>query len=210
MTPLLAQSRRGERAFERLYRRHVGDVYRYALVLLRDPDAAEEVTLTTFLIAYRLYRSGERPRNAHAWLLGMAHAICRQRVRAEFRAEDLDDDEAARAIADELGPSAVQLRRALREQQLEGTITCHEAERAISRQVDGRLPRSERGALRAHLRKCYECAGFARSPRAQRSAWRTLASVALPASLQSFFGPGGVLARAASSAGSTMPKTIES
>ena len=37
MTPLLAQRPRSDRAFERMYRRHVGDVYRYALAVMRNP-----------------------------------------------------------------------------------------------------------------------------------------------------------------------------
>jgi hypothetical protein len=81
-------------------------------------------------------------------------------------------------------------RRALREQ-LEGSLTCGEAEFAISRQLDGRLPRGERGQLRAHLRECSECAGFARRQRAQRGALKTLALVPVPSSLMSLFGGGG-------------------
>src|SRR5712691_5705334 len=81
-------------------------------------------------------------------------------------------------------------RRALREQ-LEGSLTCRDAEFALSKQLDGRLPRAERGALRAHLRSCEECASFARSQRAQRSALRGLAAVPVPSSLASFFGGGG-------------------
>jgi RNA polymerase sigma-70 factor, ECF subfamily len=245
MTPRLAHARRGERAFERLYRRHVGDVYRYALVLLRDPRAAEEVTRTTFLNAYRTHRRGERPPNTHAWLLALAHAICRQRFRAAFPEAAPDDGAARRAVPEEEGPSAAQIRRALarlpfdlraalamRElegrpyseiaevlalpageveavvfrarralrEQLEGTLTCHQAERAVSRQVDGMLPRSDRGLLRAHLRECDECARFARSQRAQRSAWKALAAIPLPASLQSFFGSDGVMGAAVGSA----------
>src|SRR2546421_7583124 len=80
-------------------------------------------------------------------------------------------------------------RRALREQ-LEGSLTCGDAEFAISRQLDGRLPRPERGQLRAHLRECSECAGFARRQRAQRGALKTLALVPVPGSLSSFFGGG--------------------
>jgi hypothetical protein len=80
-------------------------------------------------------------------------------------------------------------RRALREQ-LEGSLTCGEAEFAISRQLDGRLPRGERGQLRAHLRECSECAGFARRQRAQRGALKTLALVPVPGSLMSLFGGG--------------------
>src|SRR5204862_2881354 len=84
-------------------------------------------------------------------------------------------------------------RRALREQLEEG-ITCHDAELAISRQLDGRLPRKERGALRAHLRECEECAHFARSQRAHRGAIKSLAAIPLPTSLGSLFGgsSGGV------------------
>jgi hypothetical protein len=95
----------------------------------------------------------------------------------------------------ELSPSAVETlifraRRALREQ-LETSLTCGEAELAISRQLDGRLNRKEKGALRAHLRQCSECASFARRQRAQRTALRSLGAVPLPASLTSFFGGGG-------------------
>src|SRR5215210_8312168 len=73
-------------------------------------------------------------------------------------------------------------RRALREQLEEG-ITCHEAELAISKQLDGRLSRQDKGALRAHLRECKECAAFARSQRAQRGALKSLAAIPLPPSL---------------------------
>jgi RNA polymerase sigma-70 factor (ECF subfamily) len=244
MTPLLAQARRGERAFERLYRRHVGDVYRYTLVLLRNPEDAEDVTQTTFLNAYRAFGRGERPRNARAWLIAIAHNVCRQRFRTASRRPlevDLDDDAAARAVPDETAPTAAEIRRALDQlafnqraalvmrelegrsyaeiaevlslsvgavetlvfrarralrEQLEGNLSCHEAERAISRQIDGVLSRPERGALRAHLRECQECARFARSQRAQRSAWKTLGMVPLPASLESFFAPAGVVSGA--------------
>jgi RNA polymerase sigma-70 factor, ECF subfamily len=244
MTPRLGHARRGRRAFERLYRRHVGDVYRYALVLLRDPRAAEEVTQTTFLNAYRAHKRGERAPNTHAWLLGLAHAICRQRFRAAFPEAAPDDDAALRAVPDEEGPSAAQIRRAIERlpfdlraalamrelegrpyseiaevlalpageveavvfrarrvlrEQLEGTLTCHQAEHAVSRHVDGMLPRSERRLLRAHLRECDECTRFARSQRAQRAAWKALAAIPLPASLQSFFGPDGVMAAAVGS-----------
>jgi RNA polymerase sigma-70 factor (ECF subfamily) len=81
-------------------------------------------------------------------------------------------------------------RRALREQ-LEGSLTCAEAEGAIFRQLDQRLPRSEKGFLRAHLRECAECSSLARRERARRAALRGLAAIPLPHSLASFFGGGG-------------------
>jgi RNA polymerase sigma factor (sigma-70 family) len=74
-------------------------------------------------------------------------------------------------------------RRSLREQ-LEERLSCNDAEQAISRQLDGALPRSERGPLRAHLRACPDCASLARRLRAQRSAVRSLALLPLPASLR--------------------------
>jgi len=81
-------------------------------------------------------------------------------------------------------------RRALREQ-LEGSLTCEEAEEAISRQLDGRLSRAERSGLRAHLRECGECERLARRQRAQRNGWKALAVAPLPPSLGSLFGGGG-------------------
>jgi hypothetical protein len=94
----------------------------------------------------------------------------------------------------ELSTSAVETlifraRRALREQ-LEGSLTCGEAEFAISRQLDGRLSRDEKGHLRAHLRECPECARFARRQRAQRSAFKSLGLIPVPTSLGSLFGGG--------------------
>jgi RNA polymerase sigma-70 factor (ECF subfamily) len=91
-------------------------------------------------------------------------------------------------------------RRSLREQ-LEGKLTCRDAELAISRQLDGRLPRAERGSLRAHLRECKECATHARRLRAQRTAIKALGLAPLPASLGSFFGGGAAAGGAAAAVG---------
>ncbi|HVM17883.1 MAG TPA: sigma-70 family RNA polymerase sigma factor [Gaiellaceae bacterium] len=76
---------RPERTFERLYRRHVADVYRFSLSILRDPADAEDVTQTTFLNALRALRRGERPRDARHWLLAIAHNACRQHFRDAAR-----------------------------------------------------------------------------------------------------------------------------
>jgi RNA polymerase sigma-70 factor, ECF subfamily len=83
----------------------------------------------------------------------------------------------------------VRARRALREQ-LEGGLTCREAELTISRLSHRRLSSSERGALRSHLRECKDCAVVERRQRAQRAALASLAAVPLPASLATFFGAG--------------------
>lgn len=230
-----------DRSFERLYRRHVDDVYRYALAVLANRSDAEDVTQTTFLNAYRSYRSGTLPAKPLNWLISIAHNVCRQRFRSAarrppevaldarlaaedhgegFRAEDIRRALAAltfaqrsalalrelegrsyREIAEalQLSEGAVETlifraRKAFREQ-LEGTLTCSEAERAISRDLDGALERSERGALRSHLRECEECAVLARRFRAQRSAFKRFVGVPLPQSLASFSaGSSGVAA----------------
>jgi RNA polymerase sigma-70 factor, ECF subfamily len=238
MAQLLAERRRVDRGFERLYRRHVANVYHYALAVLRNPADAEDVTQTTFLNALRAYERGERPKAEQNWLIAIAHNVCRQRFRQSQRRPrevSLEEDVADR-IADDEAPSAEDIRRALGQlafnqraalvmrelegrsyadiaeilgvsggavetllfrarralrEQLEGSLTCHQAELAISKQLDGRLARSERGALRAHLRACPDCATVARRQRAQRSAFKALGAVPLPTSLASLFGGGG-------------------
>jgi RNA polymerase sigma factor (sigma-70 family) len=237
MTPVLARRLSSDRAFERLYQKYAGDVYRYALVVLRNEADAEDVTQTTFMNAYRAMERGERPRQPQNWLITIAHNVCRQRFRQSQRRpnEVVYEEELAEAVVDDDAISAEDIRRALghlafnqrsalvmRElegrsyqeiaeildvsvsavetlifrarralrEQLEEGITCHEAELAISKQLDKRLSRREKGVLRAHLRECDDCAGFARSQRAQRGALKALAAIPLPQSLAGLFGGG--------------------
>ena len=84
---LLSSRRRRarDRTFERLYRRHVKDVYRYAFAVLQNRADAEDVTQTTFLNAYRAFERGERPDKPHNWLIAIAHNVCRQRFRQSQR-----------------------------------------------------------------------------------------------------------------------------
>src|SRR6188472_3723568 len=114
MAPLLAQ--RQDRAFERLYRRHVGDVYRYALAVLRNQPDAEDVTQTTFMNAYRAFQRGERPEKPQNWLIAIAHNVCRQRFRQSARRPtevSFDDDAASALVEDDGVPTADDIRRAL-------------------------------------------------------------------------------------------------
>jgi RNA polymerase sigma factor (sigma-70 family) len=235
----VGRSTSADRAFERLYKRHVQDVYRYSLAVLANDADAEDVVQTTFLNAYRSYESGTRPKEVGNWLIAIAHNVCRQRFRTAARrphevaldpdltpvADNEDEQRYHRediqralsaltfpqrsalamrelegrsykeiAAALEISESAVETlifraRRAFREQ-LEGTITCSEAERALSRRLDGELPRGERGALRAHLRECQECSTIARRFRAQGSVFKGLVVLPLPSSLATFSGGG--------------------
>src|SRR5437879_4161642 len=114
MTPLLAQRPR-DRGFERIYRRHVGDVYRYALAVMRNQPDAEDVTQTTFLNAYRAFARGERPEKAQNWLIAIAHNVCRQRFRQAARRphEVSFEDDIADTVADDDAPTGDDIRRAL-------------------------------------------------------------------------------------------------
>jgi RNA polymerase sigma factor (sigma-70 family) len=221
-----------------MYRRHVGDVYHYALAVLHNETDAEDVTQTTFMNAYRALGVGERPEKPKNWLIAIAHNVCRQRFRSAARrpkevplieetvAELTDDadrpsaEDIRRALSHlsfnqrsalvmrelegrsyneiaeilQLSRSAVETlifraRRALREQ-LEESLTCREAEAALSRRADGELGWNERRALRAHLRECPECDRLARRQRAQRTALRGLAAAPVPSTLAAFFGGG--------------------
>lgn len=220
MAPLSAPRSRVDRTFERLYTRYAKHVYRYAYGVLRNQADAEDVTQTTFMNAFRALERGEDPRSPLNWLISIAHNVCLQRFRSDSRRPqevELDYDVADALVADDDGPEAEDIRRALghlafnqraaivlREiegrsyaeiaevmgvsmsavetlvfrarralrEQLEGTLTCADAELAMSKQLDTKLSRAERSQLRAHLRECPECATLARRQRAQRAALR--------------------------------------
>ena len=226
-----------DRAFERLYKKHVHDVYRYVLAVLRNPADAEDATQATFLSAYRAFQRGDRPDLPRNWLLKIAHNECRQRFRMLARRpkEVVWEEQQAAPAIDESVPTADEIRqalghlsfnqrsalvmrelegrsyseiseildlsvsaietlifrarRALREQ-LEGGLSCGEAEATLSKRLDGTLSAPEQRSLRAHLRECRDCASIERKQRAQRAALKRLGVVQLPPSLASFFGGG--------------------
>jgi RNA polymerase sigma-70 factor (ECF subfamily) len=250
VAPLLAARRRAtDRAFERLYRKHVHAVYRYALAVLHNEADAEDVTQTTFLNAYGAFQRGERPHTPHNWLIKIAHNVCRQRFRDSSRRPrevEFDDSLVATPTDDVDVPTATEIgralgylalnqraalvmrelegrsyaeiaqvldltvgavetlifraRRALREQ-LEGGLTCHEAEQTLASLQKRRISNAERRVLRAHLRECKDCATLERRQRAQRAALEHLGAVPLPASLASFFGSGATGGAAAGGVG---------
>jgi RNA polymerase sigma factor (sigma-70 family) len=78
-------------------------------------------------------------------------------------------------------------RRALAEH-LEGALTCIEAEQAVSRRLDGRLPRREGRRLRTHLQECAHCVRFVTTQKRQRAVLKGLSVMPVPASLF-FFRP---------------------
>ena len=56
-------------------------------------------------------------------------------------------------------------------------LSCHQAERLISRDLDGQLFRSERNLLRVHLRSCADCVRFERLQLHSRAALRSFDGV---------------------------------
>jgi hypothetical protein len=123
MNPVLA--RRHERAFDCVYKRHVGNAYQR-----------------------------------------FSHDVCRRRAGYPR----LDDSFRFEERAGELA----------------GSISCRDAELAVSRELDGALSRSERRQLTLHLSSCADCGAFARGQHAQRAALRALAAVPLPPGLRNF------------------------
>jgi RNA polymerase sigma-70 factor (ECF subfamily) len=74
-------------AVERAYRDHADDVYRVALAILRDPDAAVDVTHDSFARAFDRWDQYDANRPLRAWLHGIVthaalDALRRRRVRA--------------------------------------------------------------------------------------------------------------------------------
>src|SRR4051794_19071232 len=112
MAPLFR--RNDDAAFERLYQRHVSDVFRYSYAVLGERSDAEDVTQTTFLNAYRAFKNGERPEKPQNWLIAIAHNVCRQRFRQQQRRpHEVEFDEAVTPAGTESeGPNAEDLRRA--------------------------------------------------------------------------------------------------
>ena len=190
-----ARAHARDRAFERLYRRYVKDVYRYTLALLRNPADAEDVTQTTFLNAYRAFRRGEEPLKPQNWLITIAHNACRTRyLRASRRPQEVPLEWSLREVAvpdeeipdvkevlDALAKLPFNQRAALVMRELEGRSYAD-----IARALDVTVPAVETLIFRAR-----------RALRVRRSALRTLAALPLPASLSSFSGGAGAGAVAA-------------
>src|SRR5919197_697535 len=178
MTPLLAQRPRPDRAFERMYKRYVGDVYRYALAVMRNPADAEDVTQTTFLNAYRSYiEKGSRPEKPQNWLIAIAHNVCRQRFRNSARrpSEVAFEDDIADTIVDDETPSGEDIRRAL------SHLAFNQRAALVMRELEGRSY-AEIGEILELSTSAVETLIF----RARRALREQLAG-----SLSSFFGGGG-------------------
>jgi RNA polymerase sigma-70 factor (ECF subfamily) len=191
MTPLLAQSSRSDRAFERLYKKHVGDVYRYALAVMRNPTDAEDVTQTTFLNAYRAFQRGEEILKPQNWLIKIAHNVARSRyARSSRRVKEvpLEDHIEQLALPDEERPNVEGVLRAL------GRLPFNQRAALVMRELEGRSY-AEIGDTLGVSVAAVETLIFRarRSLRVRASALRSIGAVPLPASLAQMFGGGGAV-----------------
>ncbi|HEU5263640.1 MAG TPA: sigma-70 family RNA polymerase sigma factor, partial [Gaiellaceae bacterium] len=103
-------------AIDDLYRRHGGEIYRYALAVLGNHADAEDVTQTTFLNAYRSLEQGVRPRKPLNWLLTIASNPIKQRFRQEQtrpRQVEFIEETAECGAEEDGGPSVGELLVAL-------------------------------------------------------------------------------------------------
>lgn len=190
MAPLLARRPACDRTFERLYRRHAGDVYRYALGLLRDPTEAEDATQTAFMNAYRALVRGEEPRAPKAWLLTIVHNVCRMRRRSlARRPREVPLDDHPIAAFDDERPQLDVVLAALAE------LPLNQRAALVMREVEGRSYREIAEVLDVST-SAVEALIFRarRRLRVRRDALGALAAAPLPASLSAL--PGGLVATA--------------
>src|SRR3954469_19921477 len=96
---LIAQVANGDRhALKLLYGRHHVKVYRFALRLMNDEAAAEDVVSDVFLAVWRRTGRFEGRAQVSTWLLGITRHKALSRLRA--RTNDPLDDGVAESIED--------------------------------------------------------------------------------------------------------------
>lgn len=110
-------------------------------------------------------------------------AVYREARRA-LEAGQRPDDTRSWLIAIAHGVCSRRSRRSPPQAQAPPATGCLEAERALAK--DDPLPSGELALLRGHLRTCGECRRVVWSHRAQRLAFRALATIPLPRSLWIF------------------------
>jgi RNA polymerase sigma factor (sigma-70 family) len=177
-----------EQAFERLYQRYVGDVYRYALALLRNPTDAEDVTQTTFMNAYRAFKRGDEIQKPHNWLIKITHNVARSRyAHAGRRVQEVPLEEHIEqlAVPEDDKANLDTVLRAL------GQLPFNQRAALVMRELEGRSYAEIAETLGVSVSAVETLIFRARkSLRVKTSALRVLTGVPLPAQL---FQAGGVV-----------------
>lgn len=79
-------------AFEELFRRHQGDVYRWILRIVRDPAIAEDLTVETFWRIHRAHARFDPARAFAAWARRIATNTALDHLKSAKREDELPDD----------------------------------------------------------------------------------------------------------------------
>jgi len=192
-----------ERAFESFYRKHVAEVYQYALAVLTNPADAEDVTQQTFLNAYRAFQKGERPHTPHNWLIKIAHNVCRMRWRqSSRRPQEVPLENAAEpASLDEDKPSLDDVLAAL------ARLPFNQRSAIVMREVEGRSYAEIAEVMSTSVPAVEALLFRARTNlRSRRKALGILTIAPVPGSLSTFFGggSGGLLAAGGAALGSEL------
>jgi RNA polymerase sigma factor (sigma-70 family) len=155
---------------DRLYRRHSGEVLRYALLVLRSRTDAEDITQTVFLRALRAIERGEKVRTPRNWLIKITHNECRRLLATRKAVVELPDEIAVEPAepgrAEELRLAMAALpetqRQALVLRELEGR-TYAEISQALdlSESAVETLIFRARRALREQIENAISCEEFA-------------------------------------------------
>jgi RNA polymerase sigma factor (sigma-70 family) len=186
--PVLAR----DKAFEQLYRQYVGDVYHYALAMLRNPADAEDVTQTTFMNAYRAYRRGEEILKPQNWLIKIAHNVARSRyARTKRRVKEvpLEDHVDQLALPETERPNVEGVLRALE------LLPFNQRAALVMRELEGRSYAEIADTLTVSVAAVETLIFRARrSLRVRAAALKSIAAVPLPSSLTPLLEGGGAVA----------------
>jgi len=121
---LVQRARSGDtRAFERLYREHVGRVYGLCLRMTRDPTMAEDCTQETFINAWKALARFETRSSLATWLHRIAVNVALAKRRKVAPVVELSTDDTEEAIESDWT--------------LETPMEVNEIETAIERLPDG-------------------------------------------------------------------------
>ena len=103
----LLRARRYDEAFERLLDRHETQVFRMAVMMLRDQGRAEEVTQDVFLQFWRVLPGYDGRARASTWLYTIARNACLSALRAAVHRrtsplQDVPEPAAPRSVPDDV------------------------------------------------------------------------------------------------------------
>ena len=99
-----------EQVFRRLYRRHTPRLYSFSLRLLGgEVTDAEDVVQETWVRAVRQLRGFRWRSSLGTWLCGIAHNLCRERLRRSRTRDGKEAVAAPAARASEPGPGGLRL-----------------------------------------------------------------------------------------------------